>query len=918
MMRVFGIGLSRTGTTSLNEMMRRLGFSAVHMPTSWQEIEAHQFCNDTPISARFEELDRRYPGSLFIYTRRPQQAWLASIRRWLSLSGRMDWYLQFDQRQRDWIDESDHLVYGCDYSGLPVLSDEAFAAVWAAHEARVMEYFRQRPDDLLVIDLTAPAAHPYTALVQFLERRGALETPRLNPGPAEVGQTALNQLDLEIRQANAWRKLGRIERAITGYRRVLAAEPRQLEVLKALGSILLEQELYDEALRLAEKGLAHFPGSSELHKVFSTALVATQGIQAAFARYGLQQVDERPARPAPGEILCCLVTRNEYPRLPTYLAYYRALGVERFFVVDNGSEDGTLEYLLEQPDVHVWRSDFPFGSANFGAAWFDLLLRRYGVGHWTLMMDADELLVYAGCESYPLRALCADLDAQGKQALGGMLLDMYADRPVAQTVYNPGESFIETCPFFDRQAYHTEFRNGGPYHNQTTRFGGVRQRVFGEATKVYLNKVPLLYYQPERILAGGQHWTDLPASQIVDQGAVVLHFKFFASFSNYVRQEVARGQHYGNAQQYRQYAAVLEHAPDLILYSAQHSERYTGSEQLLRLGLLQALARQGRRPAHAPAVEALETGQRPFWSVLLTVYERVPLLEQALMSVLTQAAPPEEMEIIVLQDGGVSAATRQDAAALVARIGQGRVRFHGLAENLGHPEIFNECIRQARGRFLHILHDDNLALPGFYAALRPGLEAGTAGAAFCRYRYRTSEPGAEKTWDVRLEQPEPGLLDDWLPRIATLCRQIFAATVVARTTYEAIGGFSAAAGSAFDWEMWQRIAAYYPVWYEPRILAVSTSDGSSLTGGLSARGQNVIDSLAAIELAQTYLPPAVAAAVHNRARRRYARHALWVARESIHKGEYRSALANLRAALRADPSIETLDELTRALDEWKP
>ena len=56
----------------------------------------------------------------------------------------------------------------------------------------------------------------------------------------------------------------------------------------------------------------------------------------------------------PQPILLFLTMRNERVRLPYFLEYYRKLGVDHFLIVDNGSDDGTREYLAEQPDVSLW------------------------------------------------------------------------------------------------------------------------------------------------------------------------------------------------------------------------------------------------------------------------------------------------------------------------------------------------------------------------------------------------------------------------------------------------------------------------------------------------------------------------------------------------------------------------------------
>ena len=66
---------------------------------------------------------------------------------------------------------------------------------------------------------------------------------------------------------------------------------------------------------------------------------------------------DRTDRIAPGAILLCATLRNEKVRLPFFLRYYRDLGIDHFLIIDNGSDDGSREYLAEQPDVSVWTTD---------------------------------------------------------------------------------------------------------------------------------------------------------------------------------------------------------------------------------------------------------------------------------------------------------------------------------------------------------------------------------------------------------------------------------------------------------------------------------------------------------------------------------------------------------------------------------
>lgn len=76
--KVFGIGLSRTGTTSLTMALEVCGYRAIHCPRDIVEIAQFEAATDITVSMRFETLDRLFPGSRFIYTTRDIDSWLDS------------------------------------------------------------------------------------------------------------------------------------------------------------------------------------------------------------------------------------------------------------------------------------------------------------------------------------------------------------------------------------------------------------------------------------------------------------------------------------------------------------------------------------------------------------------------------------------------------------------------------------------------------------------------------------------------------------------------------------------------------------------------------------------------------------------------------------------------------------------------
>jgi glycosyltransferase involved in cell wall biosynthesis len=603
-----------------------------------------------------------------------------------------------------------------------------------------------------------------------------------------------------------------------------------------------------------------------------------------------------------------VAVRNEAARLPYFVDYHRRLGVTKFLVVDNDSSDGTRAWLAGQPDAYVWRSSLGFRKANFGSSWFELLLRRYGVGQWCLIVDADELFYYPECERRDLRSLCSSLESQGKRAFNAVLLDMYSDKPVRDTLYVAGQNFLDVCAYFDRRFFHRRVERAGPYKNQTVYLGGARQRVFGWP-EFYLSKVPLQLYGHDVILAGGQHWTNLPLSQVAGESGCLLHFKYFSLFTGYAHQEARRKEHSQDGKEYVIYSDALEENPSLNLHCREHSVRFSDSAQLVRLGVMSedtepALASSPssrKRPASVLPVGG--SLARPLLSVAITCYKRLEYIERAIGSVVPQVAanPDVTWEIEVVQDG-TDTTVRSALQRLVERIGDPRVRLFSEAVRIGHPEIFNRCLNRSRGHWVHILHDDDWVLPGFYDAVLEAISAAPSVGAVFSHHAELDAAGQEQ-WVPPPERESPGVIEDWVGRIGVACRPACAAMVVRRDAYERLGGYSAEVGSAWDWEMWRRIAVHYPVWYTPRSLARVLSHHDRETEHLRDSGSQVADALRCIELSHEDYPHAYTDEITRKAKDRLAGYAInFLARQQIQARNYPGAFANIRQALRCSQS----------------
>ncbi|UWQ18296.1 glycosyltransferase family 2 protein [Jannaschia sp. M317] len=311
----------------------------------------------------------------------------------------------------------------------------------------------------------------------------------------------------------------------------------------------------------------------------------------AMAKRGqLSPVADRTAAIGRADLLSFTTVRNERIRLPYFLDYYRRQGIDHFLFVDNGSKDGTREYLAEQADVSVWTTDDSYNRSAFGVDWLNWLQRRHGARHWCLTVDVDEFFVYPFCDTRPLRALTDWLDASQVRSFGAMLLDMYPKGPVTQHPYREGQNPFEIASWFDAGNY--LYERNPTYWNLWIQ-GGVRARMFfADRPKQApaLNKVPLVKWAPEYAYVSSTHAL-LPRglNQTYDTGGgekatgVLLHAKFLSLFVDRAAEEAARGEHYRAGTEYRAYASELDEDPDLW---CKWSERYINWRQLEILGLM--------------------------------------------------------------------------------------------------------------------------------------------------------------------------------------------------------------------------------------------------------------------------------------------------------------------------------------------
>lgn len=199
--KVFCIGFQKTGTTTMDQALRILGYRVTgpnhvrdaDIAETYERIAAElsqQFdaFQDNPWPLVYRQMDALHPGSRFILTVRDEDRWFDSYRN------------HFEDRKASPMEV---LVYGPEAAWLEG-GPELYKGRMRRHNAEVREYFRDRPGDLLVLDVTKD--HRWEPICDFLgDPVPDVPFPHSN-------QRKYTFLPPQIRSVlkKGWRKLGRL------------------------------------------------------------------------------------------------------------------------------------------------------------------------------------------------------------------------------------------------------------------------------------------------------------------------------------------------------------------------------------------------------------------------------------------------------------------------------------------------------------------------------------------------------------------------------------------------------------------------------------------------------------------------------------------------------------------------------------
>lgn len=200
---------------------------------------------------------------------------------------------------------------------------------------------------------------------------------------------------------------------------------------------------------------------------------------------------------------------------------------------------------------------------------------------------------------------------------------------------------------------------------------------------------------------------------------------------------------------------------------------------------------------------------QPLFSVIIPVAGRTTYLKQCLESVYSQH-DPATTEVIIADDAS-NEAEWHDMTRILNEVtkGSGHYKMRSTTQRLGWAQNINDAVKDlSTGRFIVVLHDDDLLAPGFFERTAAAIKQ-TPMALVVSTQFLCLMPDGTSFGPIGALRPTTGLIgaQERANMIVQNPLQV-CAVAFSRKAFDLVGGFRTDLPYTQDWYAWVMMARF--------------------------------------------------------------------------------------------------------------
>lgn len=272
-------------------------------------------------------------------------------------------------------------------------------------------------------------------------------------------------------------------------------------------------------------------------------------------------------------IIC--VIKNEADKLENFFLHYNAIGNFNYIFIDNGSTDESRK-IIKNNKGKIYSCKEPF-STNRKLAWINKVYSTIPNDTWTILLDADELLVYDGYERISFNKVLQCFDKFKIKSAAAIMIDMFSQKKISKKHY------VEKYIYFEN-----EFHEEKSYYFNSV-YGGIREREFKFSDKriFLIKKHPILKKEKNTMLVHCHYNYPFIRNFQSEIYFGLLHYKLFDNELDKYKKIANEGSYGNESIEYKNYLSTLNMKTyEEIFKLGPKSMKYMGTESLEEINCL--------------------------------------------------------------------------------------------------------------------------------------------------------------------------------------------------------------------------------------------------------------------------------------------------------------------------------------------